>query len=106
MITIDQFISGAMSYYETEICQKASGIGKFTAYFMMPSIPQMIRSRVDQLRGSPFLEGIMNPDGLIELDTLRDRANQAMQHCGSLDVMGFRLNQSDIDILYDKIRRA
>lgn len=106
MVTMDQFINGVMSYYETEIAQKATGIGKFTAYFAMPGIPKMVRERYDRLRGSPFMEGLVNSDGLIDIDAARDRAMQAMQHCGSIDVMGFRLNCEDVDILADRIRRA
>ena len=106
MITMDQFINGAMAYYETEIAQKASGAGKFAAYFAMPTIPKIIRDKTEQLKGSPFFDGLINPDGLIDLEALRDRASQAMQHCGSLDIMGFRLGPSDIDMLYDKIRRV
>ena len=106
MITMDQFVNGVMSYYETEIAQKAQGLGKFTAYFAMPGIPKLIREKAEQLRGSPLMEGLINADGLIDLDAFRERASQAMQHCGSLDIMGFRLGPSDVDMLYDKIRRA
>lgn len=106
MVTMDQFVNGVMDYYEAEIAQKASGAGKFAAYFAMPSIPRLIRERAEQLRSSPLLDGLMNADGLIDLEAVRDRAAQAMQHCGSLDIMGFRLGPSDVDMLYDRIRRA
>lgn len=106
MVTVDQIINGVLSYYETEIAQKATGAGKFAAYFAMPSIPNIVRTRVESFRGSPLAEGLINADGLVDLEAVRDRAAQAMQRCGSLDVMGFRLDSSDVDLLYDKIRRA
>lgn len=106
MVTMDQFVNGVMDYYEAEIAQKASGAGKFAAYFAMPSIPKIIREKTEKLRGSPLVDGLINPDGLIDIDAVRERAAQAMQHCGSLDIMGFRLGPSDVDMLYDRIRRA
>lgn len=106
MVTMEQFINGTMAYYENEIAQKADGIGKFAAYFAMPGIPKLIRDKVDQLRSTPIMEGLINADGLIDIEAFRDRASQAMQHCGSIDIMGFRLGQTDVDMLYDRIRRA
>ena len=106
MVTMDQFINGVLAYYETEIAQKATGVGKFAAYFAMPSIPRIIREKSDQLRSSALLADLINADGLIDLDAVRDRAAQAMQHCGSLDVLGFRLGPADVELLYDKIRRS
>lgn len=106
MVTLDQFVNGIMAYYETEIAQKASGAGKFAAYFAMPAIPNLVREKAEKLRNSPLIEGLMNADGLIDLETVRDRAAQAMQHCGSIDIMGFRLGPADVELLYDKIRRA
>lgn len=106
MVTIEQFTNGVLSYYESEIAQKAAGLGKFAAYFALPGIPKLIKEKADMLRGSPLADGLINADGLIDIDALRDRAAQAMQHCGSLDIMGFRLGPADVDLLYDRIRRA
>ena len=106
MVTLDQIQNGVTSYYEREIAQKANGLGQFAAYFFMPSVPALIREKVESFKGSPLVNGLISPDGLVDLEAVRDRAADAMQHCGSIDVMGFRLNRSDIDSLYDYIRRA
>lgn len=106
MVTMDQIINGTMAYYEAEIAQKATGVGKFAAYFALPSIPKIIRSKADTLRASPLTADLINADGLVDLEAVKERATQAMQHCGSVDVMGFRLGQADIDQLYNAIRRA
>ena len=105
-VSMDQLINGIAAYYESEFCQKASGVDKFAAYFMLPSIPGIVRSKVEQFRTTPFAEGLVNQDGLVDIDAVRDRANTAMQHVGSLDLMGFRLGNADVDKLYDAIRRA
>lgn len=106
MVTLDQLQDGVVAYYEHEIAQKASGLGQFGAYFFMPSLSNLVKSKVSGMKGSPLVEGLMTPDGLIDLEAARDRAADAMQHCGSIDIMGFRLDRSDVDSLYDYIRRA
>lgn len=106
MVTIDQILNGITAYYEKEIAQKASGIGQFAAYFFLPSISNVVQEKISMLRNSPLGAGIINSDGLIDVEAARDRAITAMQHCGSVDVMGFRLNQNDVETLYDYIRRS
>ncbi len=106
MVTLDQFQNGITAYYEHEIAQKASGIGQFGAYFFLPSLSNIVKGKIAGLRESPLAEGLISPDGLIDLEAVRDRAAAAMQHCGSIDIMGFRLDRSDVDSLYDYIRRA
>lgn len=105
-VTADQIKKGAISYFETEICQKASGVDKFAAYFVLPSIPGIVQTKLDQFGGSPFANGLINPDGQVDLDAVRERALAAMQHCGSLDIMGFRLGPDDVESIYNSIRRA
>ena len=106
MVTIDQVQNGIAAYYEREIAQKANGLGQFAAYFFLPSISSMVSEKINMLRASPLGTGIINADGLIDLDTARERAMSAMQHCGSVDIMGFRLNQNDVENLYEYIRRS
>ena len=106
MATIDQIQRGAVAYYETEIAQKANGLGQFAAYFFLPSIPGIVQSKIAQLRESPLAAGLANADGLIDLDAVRDRALEAMQHCGSVEVGGFRLDKTDVEKLYESIRRS
>lgn len=106
MVTLDQIQNGITAYYEREIAQKANGLGQFAAYFFMPSVPELVHEKIAALRESPLANGLITPDGLVDLEAARDRATSAMQHCGSVDIMGFRLNKNDIDALYDYIRRA
>ena len=106
MVTLDQIQRGAVSYYESEIAQKANGFGQFAAYFFMPSIPAIIQDKINQFRDSPLADGLINADGLVDLDAVRDRAMGAMQHCGSLEIAGFRLNSDDVNKAYEAIRRA
>ena len=105
-VNVDQIKKGVQSYYENEFCQKASGVDKFAAYFMLPSVPMLVQNKLEQFRATPYSVGMIDADGLVDLDSVRDRAISAMQHCGSLEVMGFRLGESDVDKLYEAIRRS
>ena len=105
-VNADQMARGVAMFYEAEIASKTSGIGKFTSYFVLPSIPEIVRKKVAEFSTSPLAEGLVNADGLIDLDMVRDRAQAAMQKCGSVEAMGFRLDANDISSLYDYIRRA
>ena len=105
-VNMEQVKRGVQSYYEAEFCQKASGMDKFAAYFMLPSVPMIVQSKVEQFQRTPFAAGLIDADGLVEIDKVRERAISAMQHVGSLEVMGFRLGESDVDKLYEAIRRA
>ena len=105
-VTMDQLQRGVVSYYEAEIAQRASGVGQFAAYFIMPSIPGMVAQKVEQFRNLPIASGLITADGLVDIDAVRDRAAEAMKHCGSIELYGFRLNADDVTKLYDHIRRA
>lgn len=106
MVTLDQIQRGAMAYYETEIAQKANGIGQFAAYFFLPAIPGVVAEKVTQLRESPIGNLLFNADGLADIDKIKEYAESAMQHCGSIELAGFRLDASDVAKAYDAIRRA
>lgn len=105
-VNMDQIVKGVSTYYETELASKTSGVGQFAAFFILPSIPGIVRSKLQALTASPFAADMVTPDGLVDLDAVRNRAQTAMQKCGSVEVMGFRLNNDDISRLYEYIRRA
>ena len=103
---IDQIQRGAAMYFEEEICRKAVGPGQFLAYFALPSVPKIVEDKVRQFAASPLGADLVSEDGSIALDRVRDRAKDAMNNVGSLEIMGFRLNTDDVDSLYEYIRRA
>lgn len=95
-----------MAYYETDIAQKANGVGQFAAYFFQPAVPLIIEQKVAQLRESPVGVLLFNADGLADIEKVKEYADNAMQHCGSVEIFGFRLDITDIQKAYDAIRRA
>lgn len=106
MVTIEQFERGILNYYESEIAQKATGIGQFAAYFLAPSIPNKVSKKVEELRKSGMVDDIINADGLIDIDLAHKRALDAFEHCKSIELFGFKFNASDANKLYEAIERA
>lgn len=105
-VSVDQIAKGVTAYYEAELASKTSGVAQFASFFILPSIPGLVKGKVAELSATPFAAGLVNENGLVDIDAVRDRAQSAMQKCGSLEVMGFRLNADDVSKLYDYIRRA
>lgn len=105
MVTHDQVIRGATNYYDREIAQKSKGAVRFAAYFLLPSVPGMVEGYVQAFCSSPAAGEIMDGDR-INLEEARDRALQAMEKCGSVEMYGFRFNAQDIEHLYEYIIRA
>lgn len=103
---IDQIKRGISMYFEEEICRKAVGPGQFFAYFALPSIPKLVEEKVKQFIESPLAADLVAEGGLVDLDTVRARAHEAMGKVGCVELMGFRLDASDIDNMYEFIRRA
>ena len=106
MVTQSQIIKGVSNYFEAEICQKASGLMQFGAYFMLPSISARVQAALTDPKVIPMLSDVINADGLYNLDEIKDRAAKAMKHCGRLEFYGLILNSEDVDLLYDYIKRA
>ena len=103
---LDQITRGVTAYYEAEICQKAVGPGQFLAYFALPSVPKLAETKVRQFIASPLAADLVAEDSSIDIDTARDRARDAMNKVGSVELMGFRFGAADVDSLYDYIRRS
>lgn len=105
-VNIDQLKRGITAYAEAELCPKVSGIGQFAAYFLLPSVSNIVEAKFHEFQASPLMADLFTENGLLELDEARDRASAALEKVGSLQVMGFRLEPSDADSLYEYIRRA
>lgn len=103
---MEQIKKGVSSYYEIDMCQKLSGFERFAAYFVLPSIPNLVQDKIEKYKDNPLLFGIFDDNGLVDLEVAKERASLAMQKCGSIDLAGFRLTQSDVERVYDSIRRA
>lgn len=92
------------AYVDSEIGPKASSaLQKFWAYgstFVVQRKAQEYLSdpaRVSQLTAI----GIMTPDGMIDMDFLKEMCGHAMEKSGGrLEAMGLILDQSDVEKVY------
>lgn len=106
MVTKESVMAGVTQYIEAECARKADSTGQFLAYFMLPSIPKLVRDYMGKAESSGLLCDLMTSDGLINIDEAEQRAASAMSKVGHIDMFGFRLNENDVHTLADYIRRA
>lgn len=96
---------GLGEYIEAEIAAKSEGVQKFAVYFMTPQIIKSLTQKFEELRQNPMFADFFVPEG-VELDKVREQASAAMQKAGHVEMFGLSLGQSDVDKLYNYIRRS
>ncbi len=95
-----------MTYYETEIARKATGLTQFAAYFIAQDIPKIVSRKIDEFSSTGLLDDLIDEDGKIDIEAAKDRALDAMSHCEQIELVGIRFNKTDIQKLYDAIMRS
>lgn len=106
VVSTEQVKNGIIKYVDAEIGAKSEGAAKFLVYFVLPSIPKKVTDYLGTMRSSGVFNDVFDENGNVELDAFRERAREAMQKCVSVEVMGLAFRESDIDALYEYIRRG
>lgn len=96
------------AFIDNEVSPKASsGVQKFMAYMSVFAIQKQAQDyithpkRMEQMKSM----GIMDEQGLIDADYLKEMATYAMKKSGgTIEAMGLLLSQSDIDTMYSLAR--
>jgi hypothetical protein len=100
--------TGLMKYIQEEIAGKAPTHIKFLIYtgtFLGTSKMQTI---FDTLKENIIVKslGVIDEDDDIDLENLYCAAKKAMEKVGTVEYMGIRFNCTDVDSLYNYIKRA
>lgn len=97
-----------MSYIENEIAKKAVGVQKFATYFFTIAYADKATKMIADLQDNPMIKplGVFDELGNIDLDVLYNTAKQAIQKSGQFTVAGIIFNESDVDRLYEYVKRA
>lgn len=106
VVSTDQVKNGIIKYVDAEIGARSNGAAKFLVYFVLPSIPKKVSEYIDKMRTSGVFDDVFDEHGNVEIDIFRGRAKESMQKCASVEVMGLVFRESDIDTLYEYIRRG
>ena len=104
--TIQQIERGIQRYVEMEIAQKAVGAQKFMTYFLMPQIPKKIEELFSKHKDGIVLKEFLDENGNVDVDRLYNDSKNAIQRSGQIEMFGIIFNETDIDKIYDYIKRT
>lgn len=107
-MTFDRVKDGMMKYIQEEIANKAPTHMKFLIYtgtFLGTSKFECI---FEKMKDNVIIQslGVIDEDDNIDIESLYEAARKAMSKVGTVEYMGIRFNESDIDSLYTYIKRS
>lgn len=107
-VTVEQIEAGLIKYIDTEIGAKATGVTKFMIYFMAPSVPKLVTSKIDACRNNPMFADMFDENGNIVFDELYKRAKEAITKSGRILIpqLNYFVDLDDIEILANLIRKS
>lgn len=107
-VTQDQLIAGIIKYIDSDIGAKATGMTKFAIYFVAPSIPNVVKTKLVDIKSTGMFDDMFDTAGNIKLDLLYKRAKDAINKSGKIyfQQLNYFVDEQDIDILYTYIKGA
>lgn len=108
VVGVNQIQTGVINFIENEIAKKAVGLQKFATYFFTIAYADKVTTLITGLQDNPMIKplGIFNENGNVDLDKLYNFAKGAIQKSGQFTVAGIIFNETDVDKLYEYIKRA
>ena len=108
VVTVEQFQAGIIKYIDSYLAPKATGLQKFAIYFMAPSIPNLVNSKVQEFKNNGMLSDLFDESGNIKLDDVYKRASEAMKHSGKvyIDKLNYFADEQDLQTIYNLIKTA
>lgn len=107
-VTIEQIQAGVIKYIDTYLAPKATGMQKFTLYFLAPSIPAMISNKIQEFKNTGMVSDLFDESGNIKLDETYGRAKSAMNKSGKLyiDKLNYFADEQDLQMIYNLIKSS
>ena len=104
--SVEQVKLGVLNFVEAEIASKAVGFQKFATYFAMPIIGKKVEEFAKTFFENNATKDFFDGNGNVKLDEVYNTAKASVQKSGQFTVYGVMLGETDIDKLYEYIRRA
>lgn len=108
IVTAEQIEAGLIKYIDTEIGAKATGVQKFMIYFVAPSIPKLVTSKMAELRNNELFADMFDENGNVIFDILYKRAKDAIAKSGKILIpqLNYFADMDDIEILANLIKKS
>lgn len=87
-------------YVDSEVAPIASGVQKFGAYSLVFVIQSKIKDIIDQYEPTMKMIGVMDDNQMLDMDAAREIASFAMQKAKKVNVLGFVMDEHDVDAMY------
>lgn len=107
-VTIEQFQAGIIKYIDSYLGPKATGMQKFALYFLAPSIPNLVMTKVQELKNSGMVSDLFDESGNIKIDETYKRANEAIKKSGKVYIerLNYFADEQDLQTLYNLIKSS
>lgn len=88
------------SYLDVSIAPKATGWQKFGAYAAAFVVQARLPQIMEQYGAIMKMAGVLDDQGMIDIDLAHNLAAYAMERSGKVDVAGYLVDSSDIEQMY------
>ena len=107
-VSVEQIQSGIIKYIDSYLAPKATGIQKFTLYFVAPSLPKIISSKIQEFKNNDLFSELFDESGNIKLEETYNRAQDAIKHVGKLyiDKLNYFADEQDLQTIYNLIKSS
>lgn len=107
-MTFERVKDGMMKYIQEEIANKAPTHIKFLIYTGTFLGTAKFDCILEKLKDNIIIQtlGVIDEDDDIDIEALYEAAKKAMGKVGTVEYMGIRFNDSDVDCLYNHIKRS
>lgn len=108
MVNVTQVELGLMNYIDTEIIAKAPPLQKFMAGAAVALAAPKFEKMIIDYAQMPMMKTleVVDENGMFDLDKLYTAAKEAYKKSGSVTAFGLVFTETDIDKLYEHIKKA
>lgn len=109
IVTIEQIQAGIIRYIDNVIAPKMSYTGKFMIFFVAPSIPNFVITKIQQYRQNPIFIDLFDENGNVKFDDVYNRAKEALSKSGGrvrIPYLDYNADVEDLEALANYIQNS
>lgn len=92
-------------FVDSTIAPKANGLQKLGAYSLVFILNAKMNEILEQYTPTMKMIGVMNEEGMIDLDYTYNMLSSATSKAGKVGVLGYNMDSSDIETMYSIAKR-
>lgn len=99
-ITMQDIPAIMAEYVDAQVAPQASGMQKFGVYSLLFVVNNKMQEIAQRYTPVMRMTGIMDEAGTIDIEYLHNMASEAMNHAGTVNLLGYVMDASDVESLY------